>query len=1100
MNKKKSIALASVSLLCSLALLGCQSTLNKGNENTKKTDPKVSQPTDKKDNHDKQEMVYVVAALSEDGYTLIEGDHEHFETGTVPYDAYFLEDTLNKDKDYKLDMSDVLYQVKTGYIIKVNDKVYYHPKEKGLGIVTLKEARQLTKNNPHEEHDDHSDENKKGKGVAGIDHPTSDGFLFTDEKQISGKTDQGLIIEHDGHQHFVFYSDLKGSKWEYLIPTTVTDSPKPMTSHASSSQTHDNYQFNPADIVSEDALGYTVRHGDHFHYILKNKVSAAVHNLTAPSVTGTSQPNITLVTKPENTIPSTKGIAGIDYPTSDGFLFDGSGVIGTNTIGLLVNHGGHIHVLPKEAIASSRWAFLLNTETAKPSTSTPSTHSSKPTETPEETPTIPNSKMPSPSSELPEVMKKRAILAKALNIDPNRLMLIDTPQGKAFLYPHEDHQHAILLTDIDDNRIFETPEEIARKVEYISKVYGVPKEAIKVSDTTFAFNDPSHEFDPTHVHPYIIFRHMLVIPPVTGDPETDFEAELLAVSKRTGISPNKLIIRDGKFVIPHDEHDHLLNIQAVDGIEPYLANKLPNITGPYQQGDFDKNAVESESLRLKTLAAERFGEDSKEYRRIVRTLNAFNQDLNELVTNSTKGYLAMLGQFEKQYLLNEETDQADSALTERYNKVLEMIRDYDFQKLPVTSQDMIDRLNKASQEKDLQAMANLQHILEQMTTFKSRAQITSMEYIDHLLSHVEKTYVPEQLQEELAQLLLETFTTNLGSGKRSLLDLSLPLIELKIALQEAKEANQTYPISQSEAYQGLKDSQDFINSFVEEVRGLFTGDMTFPDKVTVTDSSRTNQTTEAYHKVIDLLKGMNVSKTGLSQEEWMTMINEASLSNEPYALANIEHTLLELKKFQDRPGITKMEYLNHLIQEWDNPYLTPQTRDVLAQTINRTYRSVIRREAIDNPDLLAKELIQMSLQTAKDRQANKTYPVEDLSAYKEFVDNRPIIDNFLGEVRDFLSKDFNLPDHLKVSETDAAATTLSMTETDADNKEGSEISTSDKIADNTTSNSEPSEEETNSSNNEVNTENTADRSNEDKVDESVESEANSVADSSVAPE
>lgn len=39
---------------------------------------------------------------------------------------------------------------------------------------------------------------------------------------------------------------------------------------------HHHYEFNPADIVAEDALGYTVRHGDHFHYILKSSLPSTM--------------------------------------------------------------------------------------------------------------------------------------------------------------------------------------------------------------------------------------------------------------------------------------------------------------------------------------------------------------------------------------------------------------------------------------------------------------------------------------------------------------------------------------------------------------------------------------------------------------------------------------------------------------------------------------------------------------------------------------------------------------------------------------------------------------------------------------------------------
>ncbi|EGV09390.1 conserved domain protein [Streptococcus constellatus subsp. pharyngis SK1060 = CCUG 46377] len=44
---------------------------------------------------------------------------------------------------------------------------------------------------------------KKGQ-VPGVDKPTDDGFLFTSESQIKARTSDGLILDHDGHTHFIF--------------------------------------------------------------------------------------------------------------------------------------------------------------------------------------------------------------------------------------------------------------------------------------------------------------------------------------------------------------------------------------------------------------------------------------------------------------------------------------------------------------------------------------------------------------------------------------------------------------------------------------------------------------------------------------------------------------------------------------------------------------------------------------------------------------------------------------------------------------------------------------------------------------------------------
>lgn len=123
--------------------------------------------------------------------------------------------------------------------------------------------------------------------VPGIDVPTDDGFLLTSESQIERKTDTGIIVKHGDHKHFFFYSDLKGTKWAYLIPKDYKEAqPSPSqaakaSSTAAVSHAGDGYVFNPADIVAEDAYGYTVRHGDHYHYILKSSLPSATINHTS---------------------------------------------------------------------------------------------------------------------------------------------------------------------------------------------------------------------------------------------------------------------------------------------------------------------------------------------------------------------------------------------------------------------------------------------------------------------------------------------------------------------------------------------------------------------------------------------------------------------------------------------------------------------------------------------------------------------------------------------------------------------------------------------------------------------------------------------------
>ncbi|MCK3941553.1 pneumococcal-type histidine triad protein [Streptococcus suis] len=1065
MKKKRNLALTGITLLCSLTLLACQQK-----QGTQVADEKVKQ-----EQVQKEEIAYVVAELTADGYVLIHGDHQHLEKGSVPYDAKFLKETLLEDKNYQFNEKDVLYKVRTGYIIQVKGKVYYYPKKTGDGLVTLEEARKLTANNPehdhhgHDHNHDHAHEEKKQSstnlvGVAGIDRPTSDGFLLSDAKQISSKTDTGIIVEHNGHSHFIFYGDLKGSKWEYLIPAgaDVTKKQENSASGQSSSQAgQDHYQFNPADIVAEDANGYTVRHGDHYHYILKQTVGGSVAN---PVHTGASQfasskaaapvmqnylvtlpvspianlpvPVVTAGTNQAASVVSRQGIAGIDYPTSDGFLFDGSGLIGQNAVGLLIQHQGHIHVLRREQVATSKWAYLLQDQSSQVSPIRPlpdvvTTVVTKPVEKTEVV-AVPSTSSQSPAASpapvaptaevvADEVTAKRNYLAQALGLPVNSITLLDAPQGQAFMYPHGDHDHLVLLKNIDLTKPFESEEDLTRKIDYISKVYGVPKEAIRVSDTTFSFNDPSHAYDPTHVHPYVILRSMLIIPEVTGDPETDFEAELLAVAKRTGIAPSKLIIRDKKFILPHGSHDHVLHIQAVEGIEPYLANKLPAISGSYQEGEFDRATVDSQLESLRQVAAEKYGTSSKEYRRIERALDDFASNLDDLVTNSTKGYLAMLEQFEKVHILKETTSNTEEQVDPLYQSVLEQIRLLDTSNLPVNKDDLTSQLNQASQAKDRQALLNLEHLLQELKHFQDRPDITAMEYMDYLLSQLDQPYLPADLQERLASTLDRLFQATLGgNGSIKPLDLSKELVDLKVALHLAKATNQTYPIQTSPASEKLQENRAFMEAFVGDIREMFTRQMTFPEIVEKTENDTPvtspshvtdNQT---YQELLTLLRQTNLTGTQTSQTAWVERINQASLKGDERELASISHSLKEIQHFQDRAEIRLMEYMDYLLTHIDSPYLQAPTRQEAARLINQIYSLVVRRELATSPISLAEDLIASSIAVANDVKGQINQQFEMSDDYGIMQMNRLEMNMFVEGTRDFFVNPLSLPEEVLV--------------------------------------------------------------------------------------
>ena len=71
----------------------------------------------------------IVIKITDQGYVTSHGDHYHYYNGKVPYDAIISEELLMKDPNYQLKDSDIVNEIKGGYVIKVDGKYYVHLKD-----------------------------------------------------------------------------------------------------------------------------------------------------------------------------------------------------------------------------------------------------------------------------------------------------------------------------------------------------------------------------------------------------------------------------------------------------------------------------------------------------------------------------------------------------------------------------------------------------------------------------------------------------------------------------------------------------------------------------------------------------------------------------------------------------------------------------------------------------------------------------------------------------------------------------------------------------------------------------------------------------------
>ena len=953
MNKKKMI----ITGACGSLVIGLSAFAGYeyGKHQVYETAPLVQNTAQaKKINYSDKVSSVVVSEITEDGYVTLHGDHSHYEKGLVPYNAKILDSLVYKNKDYKLKNEDIQYELAEGYVIKVNGKYYYYPKE-GItqnNVVDESTGKEISAHAHHHHHHGESSESKgsgdnytfnpkdivsetqdgyvvrhgdhfhyikkselssaqlsqaKEAGVnsslassaAGVTTPTSDGYIFKGESDIIGRNSFGFIVQHGSHQHIIPYSQLRGTQWEYLLNdqgtttnntnTTVVNTPKTNIvndnhhdHHEHSSEHGDDYKFDPKDIVSEDENGYTVRHGDHFHYIPKNKEEKPAETVKpTPAIPTPSLPKVEKVVEivkptpviPTPTLPEVKNeekpkveepvvrpsilsFAGVQFETSDGFVLKENTVGTPTSLGLVVDHNGHQHFVYYKQLVNSKFEKLIpekyleqakkeykeledkvtekvnylssknnidkNTikyvSTAKgdalsydgKTTLLDDINVNDATEGPTEKPTESNKEENNTEKEnkenySEEVTKKINHLAKILGIDPKLIKLVETENGQALTYPHGDHSHTVLLNaiHIDETDVTIT-EEIQKQINYIAEVYGVPKEAVKVTKDFFVFNEPAHAYDPTHIHPYLIPREKFHIPEVTGDDEVDFENELLALSKRTGIPADK-IKRDGdKFVIPHGDHDHFVKILS-KGADIYYKNRIPNITGNYVSGDFDKEAVFKRIEELKANNLAKHSNDKKQANRINRALDQLRATIEELPTNSTDGYLEMLNNFDKKYIqeeANADTSKNDE-LVKKYNTLLNRIKDTDIEKYGLSKTDLTNELNEASSNKDANTLNKVSHMLDELKKFEDREGITTVSYIKYFLENIDSDKIDNNLREELASLVKDSYESQASITRTPMRTLVTRLINAKNALHYALEHNESSKVEFGKNYNKL---------------------------------------------------------------------------------------------------------------------------------------------------------------------------------------------------------------------------------------------------------------------------------------------------------
>ena len=708
----------------------------------------------------------------------------------------------HEEDGHGFDVNRIIAEDESGFIMSHGDHNHYFFK-KDLTADQIKAAQDHLKGvrtgTPSPAHDDDDDHDEDAHG----NHHDEHGHGF-DANRVISEDAAGFVMTHGDHNHYFFKKDLtpeqiKAAQDHLRGKTPVTPSPAHDDDDDHDEEAHGHHHdehghgFDADKVISEDAAGFVMTHGDHNHYFFKKDLTPEQIKAAQDHLRGKT--------------PVTPSPAHDDDDDHDeeahghhhdehGHGFDANRVISEDDQGFVMSHGDHNHYFFKKDLTAEQIKAAQDHLKGK-------------------TPVTPSPAHDDDDDDHDEEAHGHHHEAHGHGFDANRVISED---DQGFVMSHGDHNHYFFKKDLTAEQIkaaqdhlkthhdAEPVKPLAKSVElfskdasdeekiaYISKTYGVPLEAIRISNGFFVFGNPDQAYDPTHIHPYAVRKEHVRLPLQTGNPELDFLNELYTTALRDGVSPYSLQVENGSFVIPHGDHNHYIKVQT-KGYEVALKNKIPALQSNYQPGAFDEKVVLAKVDQLLAESRTIYQDQPIKQRQIELALGQFTESMKKLATNSTAGYLARLDLFDKQYIHIDGSVKPveTSALDKKYQALIDKINTLDTDSYGLPKKDLLVRLQEAKLAKDEAGLSAVESQLQALQDFNDRTGDTTVEYIKYFYEHVNDGRLSDELRNKAANL---TFTLYQSQSFRKAVDLNKLFPSIYQTKQKVEEALKNQPTS-----------------------------------------------------------------------------------------------------------------------------------------------------------------------------------------------------------------------------------------------------------------------------------------------------------------
>ena len=234
------------------------------------------------------------------------------------------------DDGYVFNPNDIVRDTGDAYIVRHGDHYHYIPKS--------------SLNNPPS----HSNTEEVGSSSSSVlsnpsphvHHEEEDGHGF-DANRIISEDSEGFVMTHGDHNHYFFKKDLtpeqiKAAQDHLRGKTPVTPSPAHDDDDDHDEEAHGHHHeehghdFDANRIISEDAVGFVMSHGDHNHYFFKKDLT--------PEQIKAAQKHLEEVKTSHNRLDSVPSHEQ-DYPVNDKEMKDLDKKIEEKIAGIMKQYG-----------------------------------------------------------------------------------------------------------------------------------------------------------------------------------------------------------------------------------------------------------------------------------------------------------------------------------------------------------------------------------------------------------------------------------------------------------------------------------------------------------------------------------------------------------------------------------------------------------------------------------------------------------------------------------------------------------------------------------------------------------------------------------------